>query len=241
MRGFRGFRRFGPPDLCPRARLCSWESFVGRQTFWRFNQPLFWRFNHPLFCRLRGPPPENHIAEGWRRSSEIRSALCSPQFDRARRPGWPPAFFSVLPPMETRHLSPSPISSLPRRPPATQPEFPRISFHDGKPGSNGRVRPKLAPGGPALSSGSLTGCPLRRGFPKFKQMHPLNELIPDAHDGLDRGVYNLGFVGLRRFHGAPSGLTCWRGSPAPRNSDGNPDSLQAAVFLATIIDVTVGS
>ena len=26
-----------------------------------------------------------------------------------------------------------------------------------------------------------------------------------------------------------------------RNSDGNPDSLQAAVFLATIVDVTVGS
>ena len=26
----------------------------------------------------------------------------------------------------------------------------------------------------------------------------------------------------------------------PRNSDGNPDSLQAAVFLATIADVTVG-
>ena len=27
----------------------------------------------------------------------------------------------------------------------------------------------------------------------------------------------------------------------PRNSDGNPDSLQAAVFLATIVDVTVDS
>ena len=29
--------------------------------------------------------------------------------------------------------------------------------------------------------------------------------------------------------------------PAPRNSDGNPDSPQVVVFLATIVDVTVGS
>ena len=28
---------------------------------------------------------------------------------------------------------------------------------------------------------------------------------------------------------------------APRNSDGNPDSPQVVVFLATIVDVTVGS
>ena len=27
----------------------------------------------------------------------------------------------------------------------------------------------------------------------------------------------------------------------PRNSDGNPDSPQVVVFLATIVDVTVGS
>ena len=31
------------------------------------------------------------------------------------------------------------------------------------------------------------------------------------------------------------------GLSSPRNSDGNPDSPQAAVFLTSIIDVTVGS
>ena len=33
----------------------------------------------------------------------------------------------------------------------------------------------------------------------------------------------------------------WVLYPQPRNSDGNPDSPQVVVFLATIIDVTVGS
>ena len=32
-----------------------------------------------------------------------------------------------------------------------------------------------------------------------------------------------------------------RGAKWPRNSDGNPDSPQVVVFLATIIDVAVGS
>ena len=31
------------------------------------------------------------------------------------------------------------------------------------------------------------------------------------------------------------------GLSAPRNSDGNPDSPQVVVFLATIVDVTVAS
>ena len=75
---------------------------------------------------------------------------------------------------------------LGQRPPATRLEIPRIPFHDGNPRSGGKVNPEIASEGPACFSGLPTGCPRRLGFPKFKQMHPLDDIFPDAHDGRDR-------------------------------------------------------
>ena len=55
------------------------------------------------------------------------------------------------------------------------------------------------------------------------------------------------WMGAMRWRAKPWGLGSWALYPwqgpglDPRNSDGNPDSLQAAVFSTSIIDVIVDS
>ena len=124
-------------------------------------------------------------------------------------------FLRTPPDGDTLARSPRLRPLLGQRPPATLLEIPRIPFRDGNPRSGGKVNPEIASEGPACFSGLPTGCPRRLGFPKFKHMHPLDELFPDAHDGRD-WVFKIyaeskgaGSTGRR------TDSACWGGSPAP--------------------------
>ena len=69
-----------------------------------------------------------------------------------------------------------------------EPEIPRISFHDGKPGSDCKVNPEIASEGPACFSGLPTEFPRRLGFPKFNWLGPLDEILSDPMMGWTGGL-----------------------------------------------------
>ena len=122
-------------------------------------------------------------------------------------------FLRTPPDGDTLARSPRLRPLLGQRPPATRLEIPRIPFRDGNPRSGGKVNPEIASEGPACFSGLPTGCPRRLGFPKFKHMHPLDELFPDAHDGRDRVLTIYASLEGADSTGRRTDSACWGGSP----------------------------